>query len=146
MHQFDEDGDQTDLHWLSSPVPALRCEGFAAPVASYPVTVRGNRRLPLRAELFDLQGFEVGDLRLGASPAIQVWFEPGDTGAVGGVLPLGSSDDDNQFAYAGSRWQLNLKTRHLSSPGTYTISMVSGNESEYKIYSYSTCLARLVVR
>jgi hypothetical protein len=117
-------------------------------MASGPVTARGNRALPLKAELFDANGYEVTDLELTAPPAIQVTFQSTGGGDAQDVtedaLPVGFGTDGNEFEYnlADGVWQFNLKTKNYTAGGTYTITMVSGDESEYLIDP--TCQAAFV--
>jgi hypothetical protein len=128
--------------------PTVDCVGFGPPMASGPVTARGNRALPLKAELFDANGYEVTDLELTAPPAIQVTFQSTGGGDAQDVtedaLPVGFGTDGNEFEYnlADGVWQFNLKTKNYTAGGTYTITMVSGDESEYLIDP--TCQAAFV--
>jgi len=41
------------------------------------------------------------------------------------AFPAGQGTEGNQFEFSGDRWGFNLKTKNYSSPGTYTISMLS---------------------
>jgi hypothetical protein len=108
-------------------------------MASGTVTARGNRALPLKAQLFDGDGLEVDDLGLTAPPVLQVLFQAaGSTGAVDvtdDALPAGMGTEGNEFEYnlVDLVWQFNLKTKNYTAPGTYTITMVSGDEAEYVI-------------
>ena len=45
--------------------------------------------------------------------------------------------------FTGSGWQFNLKTRNYEAPGTYTITMVSGDGAEYRVEP--TCEAQFVI-
>lgn len=146
-HQWDDDGDGTDLHWSSTSAMSVRCVGFEGPLKSYPVIVRGNRVLPLKAKLFDAWGTELTDLQLATPPLVQVSFNAGDGKSINitqSAKPVGHDHDGNQFSYSGSYWRLNLHTGKYSSPGIYTITMKSGDPSEYRIYSYSTCKTQFI--
>jgi hypothetical protein len=115
------------------------CVGFEPPMEGGPVTARGNRALPLKAQLFDDEGLEMTDLNLEAPPVIQILFasslggDPQDV--TDDAYPAGWGTDGNEFEYnlADGIWQYNLKTKDYSAAGTYTITMVSGDESEYLI-------------
>ena len=62
------------------------------------------------------------------------------------VLPAGQADPGNQFIYAEEGfWRFNLSTRGFSSPGVYEVTVRSGQEDEYRLYTYSNCVARFVV-
>jgi streptogramin lyase len=124
---------------FGSLAPEFSCVGFETPMASGTVTARGNRALPLKAQLFDADGYEMTDLELVAPPVLQVKFKAaGGAGAVDvtdDVLPAGQSTEGNEFEYnlADGVWQFNLKTKNYSAGGTYTITIVSGDNSEYII-------------
>ena len=124
---------------FGSLAPEFSCVGFQPPMASGPVTARGNRALPLKAQLFDAEGLEVTDLEITAPPVLQVMFQAaGGAGAVDvtdDALPAGHGTEGNEFEYnlADQVWQYNLKTKNYSAPGAYTIVIVSGDDSEYSI-------------
>lgn len=115
------------------------CDGFQPPMASGPVTARGNRALPLKARLFDVDGHGITDLDLAAPPVIQVLFASGQDGdpldVTQDAYPAGWGTEGNEFEYnlTDGVWQYNLKTKNYSACGTYTITIVSGDESEYII-------------
>jgi hypothetical protein len=119
--------------------PTFSCVGFEPPMAVGPVTVRGNRAMPLKAVVVDSDGFEISDLDVSAPPVIQVAFEGiGGSSVVdvtGDAVPVGMGTDGNEFEYnlADGVWQFNLKTKNYTAEGTYTITMVSGDASEYTI-------------
>jgi len=122
------------------------CLGFEPPMDGGPVTVQGNRALPLKAQLFDADGFAVTDLDIVAPPVIQVLFDTGMGGdpvdVTGDALPAGQGTEGNQFEFGVDKWQFNLKTTNLTAEGTYTITMISGDESEYTINP--SCTAEFV--
>ena len=129
--------------------PPLSCSGFEPPMENYPVTVKGkNAALPLKAQLFDSENNLITDFDLEAAPVLQVIFTPSQGGEPLDVsdqaLPAGQGTEGNQFVFTDEgKWQYNLKTKNYSAPGTYTITMVSGDESEYKIEP--TCETSFVV-
>jgi hypothetical protein len=123
------------------------CTGFEPPMDKGAVKVKKNRVLPLKAELLDDAGNILTDAEITAPPVIQVMFDPVAGGDVEDVtedaLSAGQGDDGNQFVFTGSNWQFNLKTKNYSAPGTYTITMESGDDCEYFIES--TCTATFVI-
>jgi len=129
---------QNGLNGVGYEVP-LYCVGFEPPMAGGPVTARGNRALPLKAQLFDDDGYEMTDMDLAAPPVIQVWFDSSQGGdshdVTGDAYPAGWGTEGNEFEYnpADQVWQYNLKTKNYSAGGTYTINIVSGDKSEYTI-------------
>jgi hypothetical protein len=71
--------------------------------------------------------------QLGGGTALGVWVNPQDVPE--DALPDRFGTEGNEFEYnlADGVWQYNLKTKNHTAAGTYTITMVSGNESEYMI-------------
>jgi hypothetical protein len=51
------------------------------------------------------------------------------------LLPEGKSSTGNQFTFdpTTKTWQFNLDTSPLSAPGTYTVSVYSGDGSQYAV-------------
>jgi streptogramin lyase len=134
---------------FDSPTPRFACVGFEPPMAAYPVTVKKNRALPLKAELFDVDGYALMGGGISAPPVVQVWFDSGTGGdavdVTDEVLSVGQGDDGNQFVFTESnRWQFNLSTKNYVAPGTYTVLMASGDESEYVLDP--SCLTEFVVQ
>ena len=118
--------------------PALLCDGFYPPMANYPVKVRKNRVFPLKLELFDSDGYELTDADLTEPPVVQVLFSAGGTttavDVTEDVLSSGQGSDGNQFVYTDEGlWQFNLKSKNHSASGTYEITALSGDDSEYTI-------------
>ena len=59
-------------------------------------------------------------------------------------LPAGQGTEGNQFVFTSEgKWQFNLKTTNYSALGTYTISIITGNSSEYIINP--SCTATFVI-
>lgn len=130
-------------------VPVLSCTGFHPPMANYPVRVKGTRALPLKANLWDAEGYEITDLELTAPPVIQVWFQSAAgedlIDVTDDALPAGMADDGNQCYYdVDGQWHFNLKTSAYSSPGTYTVTLESGEDLEYLIEP--TCETQFVIK
>lgn len=128
--------------------PPLSCVSFEPPMASGPVTVKGNRALPFKAQLFDADGYLMTDSDLLAPPVIQIWYEYGTPEAddvSAEALPAGQSTEGNQFFFeSDQRWHYNLKTGNYSASGTYTVFIDSGDSFEYLIDP--ACTAQFVVK
>jgi len=118
-------------------VVPISCVGFEPPMASGSVVVKKNRVLPLKAQLLDTGGNNVTDSDIAAFPVLQVLYDSGIGGDPVDVtddsLPAGQGTDGNQFEFSGDKWHFNLKTKNYSAMGTYNISMISGDGSEYMI-------------
>ena len=111
-----------------------------------PVKVKKNRVLPLKAQLFDDVGNLITDLDIVAAPVIQVLFDSGVGEAIDvteDALPAGQGTEGNQFEFGVDKWQFNLKTKNYTAVGTYTITIVSGDSTEYTI---ETCTAQFVIK
>lgn len=118
--------------------PVLLCSGFESPMANYPVKAKKNRVFPLKMEMFDDGGFELTDAEITARPVVQVMFTSADGGDAVDVsaeaLSSGHGTDGNQFDFTDDGiWQFNLKSRNYTAEGTYLVTAVSGDESEYTI-------------
>ena len=127
--------------------PAYACQGFEPPLADGPVTAKGNRALPLRAELFDQDGVAFTGTDLGAPPVLQVRYQSGIDGTPEDVsdqiLWVGQGTAGNAFVFSGSKWRFNLKIGNYTAPGTYTMTMISGNGAEYRVEPI--CEAQFIV-
>jgi hypothetical protein len=110
--------------------------GFLSPLGGDPITVKKNRVIPFKVELRDGDDYLITDQDITAPPVIQVSFDDGFSPAedvTGDALPAGQGTDGNQFEFNDPVWQYNLKTKNYSASGTYTVSIVSGDASEYVI-------------
>jgi len=128
---------------------SLNCAGFGPPMANYPVKAKKNRAFPLKMELFDDNGFELGDSDLVAPPVVQVMFTSasGDPAidVTGEVLSSGQGSDGNQFVYTDDGiWQFNLKSTNYTAEGKYLLTAISGDDSEYLIDP--ACVTSFVVQ
>ena len=119
-------------------IPHYACAGFDD-IADTPLKVTRPRTIPLRAELLD-RGLPVAGDGLAAAPVIQIAFASGapaepPADVTDLVPPPDRAFVGNQFLYkeASARWFHGLQTIKMSPPGTYTITMVSGDDREYVI-------------
>jgi hypothetical protein len=125
---------------------APSCVGFDPPMDNGAVTVKKNKVLPLKAELLNGNGNPITDADVIAPPVIQVFFYSGILPAVDvtdQALSAGQGTDGNQFEFSDGKWRFNLQTMNYTAAGTYTITMVSGDDSEYTIDP--TCIAEFVI-
>jgi len=113
-----------------------------------PVTVRRNRALPFKAQLFDGEGYLLTDFEIVAPPVVQVIYQYGTPDAddvTDDALPAGQSTGGNQFFFeVDQRWHYNLRTNDFSASGTYTVFIDSGDPSEYLIDP--TCVGEFVIK
>ena len=79
---------------------------------------------------------------LANEPAPAIGGDPDDV--TDEVLPAGLGDEGNQFVFTEDwKWQFNLKTKNYTAAGTYTITMESGDDTEYVIEP--KCVAVFVI-
>ncbi|MEE8546031.1 MAG: hypothetical protein V3T29_09485, partial [Alphaproteobacteria bacterium] len=123
---------------VGAGVPRYACAGFDD-IADTPLKVTRPRTIPLRAELLD-RGVPVAGDGLVAAPVVQVAFASGapaepPADVTDLVPPPDPAFVGNQFLYkeASARWFHGLQTINMSPPGSYTITMVSGDDREYVI-------------
>ncbi|MDB4640897.1 hypothetical protein OAF56_04610 [Pirellulaceae bacterium] len=139
---LDLDGSIADLgaYPFLTFAPEYNTGGFQAPLANGPVTVKGNRVLPLKVAIYDEDGAAITSF--GTSPKVKVTFtasggEPIDVSAA--ALPEGVGESEGFFEVTDSFWHFNLETKPFQDAGEYTIEIVSGDNSEYKLaYTFAT--------
>ena len=130
--------------------PSLSCVGldvslFEAPLDTDVTVKKANRVLPLRMELIFDGEFAISSDDLASPPVLQVSYVGSATNTVdlADLDTAGKGDDGNMFAFNGSKWAFNMKTKGLAS-GVYSISAVSGDATEYVIDP--TCEVSLTVQ
>lgn len=127
--------------------PELSCSGFDSPMDAGAVSVKKNRVLPLKAQLFGSY-YPITDYDILAPPIIQIIFGSGTPDAddvTDEALFAGQGTDGNQFEFDPDMgtWRFNLKTKNYTAPGIYTLTIESGDPSEYAISP--TCTAEFVI-
>ena len=121
----------------TASVPKYSCLGFENPMGQDPVTVKKNRVLPLKAQLIDQYGDMIIDTDIASPPVLQVMGR--DSGGsnidlTNQGLFAGQGTETKQFDFTvEGKWNFNLMTKNYSNPGTYTISILTGDSSEYVI-------------
>jgi hypothetical protein len=111
-------------------IKTYSCVGFDPPMHNPPVIVKKKRALPLKMQLYDANGEQVTDSEISVAPLLKVEFSPeiGDpVDVTDEAIAVGLGSEGNQFEYTGEKWQYNLKTSNYSAPGTYSISVVPGD-------------------
>ena len=141
-------GTMTPVIELPAPIPVYTCVGFQSP-ADRPIDVKKNRTLPLKAQLFHIDGSLVVGTDVVSDPVLTVLFKSarggGTIDVTGDDHPVGCKTDGKQFVFTHEGlWQFNLKTSDYRAPGTYTVSMESGDKTDYEIDP--TCKASFVIK
>lgn len=127
-------------------VSAFKCPNFEPPMGNGPVTVKKNRVLPFKGTLLN-DSVPITNMDIIAPPVIQVSYDSGAgdaTDVTSYALPVGQGTEGNQFEFDGTWWHFNMGTKGYTSPGTYTVSMASGDLTEYVINP--TCTAQFVIK
>ena len=113
--------------------PAYSCEGFKGPLAKGPVAIKRKRLSWLRATLRDEDGARLRRGGLDAAPLLEVTFEPPAEAAAARLAWPGIGADGTAFVPIGNQWHLLLTLDDFANPGNYTVRMVSGDPSAYRI-------------
>ncbi len=132
---------------VSSSSAEFACVGFQPPLASGQLRLRGNRSVPLKATLLNEFGEEVAFEDVIAPPRVKILFTENPGGPTIDVSslasPSGQGSPAGEFSFA-EHWHYNLSSRNLGASGIYTVSMVSGDPTEYEVVP--TCRAELTRR
>jgi hypothetical protein len=132
--------DNLSFEPVAPLVPALTCNGFMPPF-DQPLSLKKKvkRAIPVDMVLTGADGYAITDTDILAPPVINVLFDgqvfgedPPDTDD---LLPLGSANEDNIFRFDIDSWQwiYNLGTKQFTAAGKYTVTVASGDETEYTI-------------
>jgi hypothetical protein len=106
-----------------------------------------NGAIPVKMQLFDVDGFLVIDADLAAPPVVNVSFSPsgggGDQDVTDDLLPVGQANDDNIFRFDvdEDKYIYNLSSKPYKASGDYTVSAVAG-DSSYDIEGCSQTFTR----
>ena len=121
---------------------------FDAPFDA-PLTLKAkkNGAIPVKLQLFDVDGFLVTDADLAALPVVNVSFTPsnGDPSidVTDVLLPVGQANDDNVFRFDSDedKFIYNLSSKPYKASGDYTVTAVAG-DSSYEIEGCSQTFTR----
>jgi len=117
---------------------------FNAPLT---LDAKKNGTIPIKMQLFDVDGFLVIDADLAAPPVVNVSFAPsnGDPSedVTADLLPAGQANDDNTFRYDfdEDKFIYNLSSKPYKASGDYTVTAVAGDAS-YTIEGCSQTFTR----
>jgi hypothetical protein len=117
--------------------PAVyHCVGFDEPQNKGPIQVGKGRVLPLRVKLADDGGGFGDDSTVKAHPMVRVAFQP-ESGA-----EVDKTDEIDLRDYGVGRsfvfdkeahWKFDLGTLKFKQDGTFKVTVLSGDEAEYKV-------------
>ena len=116
--------------------PTYRCQGFDEPMSRENIRIARGRVLPLRAKLVLPDG-SFGDATvLKTAPKISLQFLPESGPPVdkSGGLEVRDYGKGNSFVFdQEAHWKFDLGTGNLPDDGRYKVSLITGDESEYRV-------------
>lgn len=123
-----------------SGAESFSCAGFASPFHE-PLTIskKTKKTIPAKIILEDADAYVITDTDIVAPPVITVEFNGvifgDDTVDDNQLEPVGNSNQGNGFSYNPDmqQWEYRIGTKQFSEPGTYTVAVRSGDETEYTI-------------
>lgn len=142
--------DSTGLvtQFTGFPVPAHSCVGFESTANNGRGQGNRTRVLRLKADLVTRDGNIIIGTDIISPPVLHVVMA--DTGGTNAMdvtdfaLNAGRGNAAKQFVFSSDgTWQFNLMTRNYTTPGTYTVSILTGSIFEYIIQP--TCTATFVI-
>lgn len=116
-----------------SPV-VYACQGFAEPMHRENIQIGRGRVLPLRARLALPDGTFGEDLK--SAPKIALKYRPESGPEVDKTAGLEVRDygKGNRFVFdKEAHWKFDLGTGNLKEDGRYVVSLLSGDEKEYRV-------------
>ena len=114
--------------------PVYACQGFAEPMHRANIQIGRGRVLPLRARLALPDGSFGEDLK--SAPMISLKYRPESGREVDKTAGLEVRDygKGNRFVFdKEAHWKFDLGTGNLKDDGTYVVSLLSGDEKEYRV-------------
>lgn len=134
---------------IALAVPNYSCTGFEAPFdVALSLKQKVQRAIPLMVQLFDASGNLITDTTIaGAAPVINVSYAAVNSAAVDDTSLLdaiGQASTGNVLKYNSTTqtWQFNLGTSAFTAPGTYTVSLRTGDSTSYTVSP--TCIGTFV--
>jgi hypothetical protein len=119
--------------------PPYACRGFQAPFDQALALKKSNRAIPLKVQLFDSNNQLVtSDTVQGKGPVLTVSYSSVSSTGVDvttSLAPAGQSSAGNQLSYdpATATWWFNLDSGAYTAPGTYTVTLRTGDGMKYAL-------------
>lgn len=131
-------------------IPQLTCvDGFLPPLDQVvSVKKKSKKVIPVKCQLVDESGALITADDIATPPVINITFNGTVFGTVPAddvdLLPTGAANDDNVMRYDWDEniWIYNLGTAQFPTPGTYSIDVVPGDQSEYDLLDSSQDFVR----
>lgn len=116
--------------------PTYRCQGFGEPMHRDNIRITRGRVLPLRAKLVLPDGKFADNGAFETAPTISLQFVPESGPEVDKTAGLEVRDYGKGSSFVfdqEAHWKFDLGTGNLPDDGKYNVSLVSGDESEYRV-------------
>lgn len=120
--------------------PNYSCIGFQSP---FNVTLllkqKVQRAIPLQMQLLDGSGNALTSATIaGAAPVVNITYAGVNSSAVDDTSlldPIGQSSSGNSFSYnaTAQTWQYNLSSSPFTASGTYTVTVSTGDATQYSV-------------
>ena len=117
--------------------PAVyRCQGFDEPMNRSPINIGRGRVLPLRAKLLLPDGTFGDQSTVKTAPTLTLKYQPERGAEVDKTAGIEVRDygKGNHFVWDDeAHWKFDLGTGNLPDDGKYVVTLLSGDEKEYKV-------------
>jgi hypothetical protein len=116
--------------------PTYRCQGFDEPMHRENIRISRGRVLPLRAKLVLPNGAFGDATTLKTAPKISLQFLPESGPPVdkSNGIEVRDYGKGNSFVFdQEAHWKFDLGTGNQPENGRYKVSLISGDESEYRV-------------
>jgi hypothetical protein len=116
--------------------PVYACQGFDEPMNRPNIQIGRGRVLPLRAKLVKPDGTFADETTVKSTPTLSLKYKPESGPEVDKTSGMEVRDygKGNHFVWdQEAHWKFDLGTGNLPDDGAYTVTVLSGDEKEYKV-------------
>src|SRR5262249_7975340 len=117
-------------------VRTFRCQGFDEPLNRSPLQIGRGRVLPLRAKLILPDGSFGDENTIKTAPMVTLKYQPESGPEVDKTSKIEVRDfgKGNHFVWDDeAHWEFDLGTLSLPDDGKYVVTLVTGDEKEYRV-------------
>ncbi|MEO8191358.1 MAG: hypothetical protein ABI682_13535 [Acidobacteriota bacterium] len=117
-------------------VPVYACQGFDEPMNRPNIEIGRGRVLPLRAKLVKADGAFADETVVKSPPTLSLKFKPESGPEVDKTAGMEVRDygKGNRFVWdQEAHWKFDLGTGNLPDDGKYTVTVLSGDEKQYRV-------------
>lgn len=116
--------------------PVYACQGFDEPMNRPDIQIGRGRVLPLRAKLVRPDGTFVEESAIKSTPTLSLKYKPENGPEVDKTNGMEVRDygKGNHFVWdQEAHWKFDLGTGNLPDDGAYVVSVLPGDEKEYRV-------------